>query len=354
MTEKNFQYKIRFCWKCKRKLTFQEFYNRNRILGKIKAINFWQNQNLEFYCCLCYKKEIQRIQRVNLRKSLEVKRTEYITILQLPKTKLRTILTPIKCKIEFIAQNSACVSLKNHSIMQDAVYNIFAQIDPLFSYAHYNLNSVKPWSFSLLKFNTLPVRSIQRERTLIKPGVRGYFFLKTIDPKVYKILMQFMRKNKLFQVGKLKIIIERIETFEGDLYDIPESIDSITVRLEAPTFFYNNRLRLLEEFSAETLLNYQCEKFKQLDIMDIKSKQLYPYLRIFGNNTRESVGYITNSNNNDQALPFRGIVGNITFKIYGNSFERILIWKILYLSEFTGIGTRTSMGFGHSSLISVK
>ena len=47
---------IRKCFKCSRSLYFSEFSSTNSELSKERLIELWENTNLEFYCCSCYKK----------------------------------------------------------------------------------------------------------------------------------------------------------------------------------------------------------------------------------------------------------------------------------------------------------
>lgn len=51
-------YNNRFCWKCKRKLYFQEFWNRNCELNKNRAVKLWESKYIEFLCCYCYEKVV--------------------------------------------------------------------------------------------------------------------------------------------------------------------------------------------------------------------------------------------------------------------------------------------------------
>jgi CRISPR-associated endoribonuclease Cas6 len=157
-----------------------------------------------------------------------------------------------------------------------------------------------------------------------------------------------------FVLGKVPFSIKNIEVEHGNLNKVPENINIIRIRLDSPTFFYNASKNELEEFNAENFLNYQCEKFKQLGIMNLKPRQLYPYIWIINKKTSESWGHLTHSSGENGVISYRGEVGNIVFKIVGSPPIRNLLGKILYLSEFTGIGTRTSMGFGHNTLLSIE
>lgn len=261
-----------------------------------------------------------------------------------------TNLVPVKCKLNFIANNTAEVPLRNHSMVMGAIFGLIAQVDPIFSYKLHKSTTVKPWSFSLLKFYEHPVNSLREGYSLVKRGTRGFFFIKSVYRKLQEILVQFSMRRKILHIGKLRINIEKITTENKNLKDTPPNIDTITVRLESPTFFYDNRTKIQEQLSSETFLKYQCEKFKQLEILNIEPEQLFPYMWVLKDKTQESWGYITKSRNKNETIGFKGQVGEVIFKIVGNPLERSIIFKILALSEFTGIGTRTSMGFGHNTL----
>ncbi len=266
----------------------------------------------------------------------------------------REEINPLKCRIRFKTLNSAQVPLKNHSMLRGAIYNIIHQIDPVFAYAINKSTVVRPWSFSLLNFHNKVQKTEKQGFYSIEKGFKGFFTLKTIDSRIVNFLKEYIARGLVLHVGQLKIQLQDVDIEQGNFNNIPENIDTMTIRLETPTFFYNNKTKKQEKLSSEILLNYQCEKFKQLGIINMEPEQLYPYLWILEEYTREQLGYLTSKIDKTKSIAFRGIVGNITFKIYGSSFERSLIWKLLYLSEFTGIGTRTSSGFGHNTLVSVK
>lgn len=47
--------KKRVCWNCKSKLTFEDYYSTNPQLSKDKALRLWESDNIEFYCCSCFR-----------------------------------------------------------------------------------------------------------------------------------------------------------------------------------------------------------------------------------------------------------------------------------------------------------
>ncbi|MBN1800551.1 MAG: CRISPR system precrRNA processing endoribonuclease RAMP protein Cas6 [Candidatus Lokiarchaeota archaeon] len=265
--------------------------------------------------------------------------------------KLSEDFEPVKCKIDFIALNSARIPLKNHSMMLGAIYGLFAQIDPVFTYKHHKSTVVKPWSFSLLKFYNKPwsEAEVRNDFIQVDEGTRGYFFIKSIRSDLDEMIKEFSLKGKIFHVGNLKMLITKIETHWSDFNKNYPNIDTIALKLEAPTFFYDARECKLDPFTIETFFNYQCEKFKQLNLFEIDPELLYPYAWILKKELKQSWGAVTNWNDPKESLIFNGWVGTVKFKIVGNILERTTLWKLFYLSEFTGIGTRTSMGFGHNS-----
>ena len=270
------------------------------------------------------------------------------------KIKFREKLTPIKCKINFITLNEAEVPLRNHTMMLGAIYDMFTQVYRGFSRRYHSFKDVKPWSFSLLKFDQNFDLSEKSGFYKIKRGIEGYFYIKTVDPEIYKLIKRFTSKKILFQLGKLTLNIENANIKVGNLKKIPKYINMVKIRFDTPTYFYRASMNLYESFNAETFLNFQCEKFKRLGIMHLQPEQLYPYVESIYEDTHESWGYLTDIVQRDRVISLKGISGDIIFEINGNRSIKELIWKILYISEYTGIGTRSSMGFGHNSIISVK
>jgi CRISPR/Cas system endoribonuclease Cas6 (RAMP superfamily) len=46
-----------------------------------------------------------------------------------------------------------------------------------------------------------------------------------------------------------------------------------------------------------------------------------------------------------------GKYGDFTVKVNGILEQKQNIWELFHLSQFVGIGTRGSMGFGHNTLL---
>jgi len=269
------------------------------------------------------------------------------------KIEMRTNVTLIKCKFIVNAQNNAQIPLRNHSKIYGAIYNLLFEMNPLLSREIHLSTDVRPWTYSYLKFERKQSKSEKKGFFNVKKGEKGFFFIKTIDPEIGSLIKSYALKNKHFRIDALNVFIEGLNVSIGNLQEIPEPLNTVTIRLDTPTFFYNALENHLENFSVESFLNFQCEKFKRLGIVNLDPTELYPYLILIQDYTHESTGYVTNKDNKNEIIPFKGRVGNITFKIGGNPLEKSIMWKILYLSEYTGIGSRTTRGFGHNFIMSV-
>ncbi|MHA1509909.1 MAG: hypothetical protein ACTSO6_14545, partial [Promethearchaeota archaeon] len=233
------------------------------------------------------------------------------------KIEMRTNVTLIKCKFLVNAQNNAQIPLRNHSKIYGAIYNLLFEMDPHLSRKIHLSTDVRPWTYSYLKFERKQPKSEKKGFFNIKKGEKGFFFIKTIDPEIGSLIKSYALKNKRFRIDALNVFIEGLNVSIGNLHEIPEPLNTVTIRLETPTFFYNALEKHLEHFSIETFLNFQCEKFKRLGIVNLDPTELYPYLILVQDYTRESTGYVTNKDNKSEIVPFKGRVGNITFKIGG-------------------------------------
>ena len=90
-------FKVRKCFNCKKIIDFGDYYIRNKKIDQPRLIKLWENENLEFYCCLCYDTLMNSKKIQELNNSLDERDKEIIKILKL---KL-SIQLPIVPKIEY-------------------------------------------------------------------------------------------------------------------------------------------------------------------------------------------------------------------------------------------------------------
>ena len=103
--------KKRYCFKCNKCIDYGEYYLKNyKSTNEERLIRLWQNENLEYYCCLCYDELIEKGKLDEIRLSLNEKERDILKILEL---KINTHI-PIVPKLIY---NKVGVSLKNSKIV---------------------------------------------------------------------------------------------------------------------------------------------------------------------------------------------------------------------------------------------
>jgi len=50
----------KYCWRCRKRLDFEEFKEVNLSLEIDKLIELWDNPSLQYFCCGCYTKLVRR------------------------------------------------------------------------------------------------------------------------------------------------------------------------------------------------------------------------------------------------------------------------------------------------------
>ena len=103
--------KTRYCFKCNKPIDYGEFYHRNfKSINEVNLIQFWENENLEYYCCSCYDNLMKKIKLEDLRLGLNERDRDILRILEL---KL-SIKIPIVSELRY---NTIGVIIKNGNIV---------------------------------------------------------------------------------------------------------------------------------------------------------------------------------------------------------------------------------------------
>ena len=103
--------KKRYCFKCNKCIDYGEYYLKNyKSTNEERLIRLWQNENLEYYCCLCYDELIEKGKLDEIRLSLNEKERDILRILE---AKLNTII-PIVLELKY---NTIGVIVKNGNIV---------------------------------------------------------------------------------------------------------------------------------------------------------------------------------------------------------------------------------------------
>lgn len=256
----------------------------------------------------------------------------------------------INCKVNFITENHAQIQLYNLSPYLGMIYDTIENIDAKIAYQYHNSGNVKPWSFSLLKMHNYK-KANERGFYYIKKGTRGFWVFNTIDLKIFEVLLETFKQELLLHFNQLKMKLISIDYGNKEIFQ-KNSFKTITTQLHSPTYFYRVKEKEYLPFTERTFLDFQLNKFKLLGLIKhFNIDLLLPFIRIIKKYTKKK--YLSISIG-EQTVRMYGNLGFITFKINGDDFTKELLWKLIHISQFTGIGTRSSMGFGHNSIIAIK
>jgi len=106
----NQKFRNRICFHCKKNIDIGDFFVTNKSICDIeRLIQLWENERLEFYCCLCYDRYLENETLTKLITSLSEKEQE---ILKLLKLKL-SIDIPIVKQIQY---NTVGITIQNKHI----------------------------------------------------------------------------------------------------------------------------------------------------------------------------------------------------------------------------------------------
>nr|MDO8111925.1 CRISPR system precrRNA processing endoribonuclease RAMP protein Cas6 [Candidatus Sigynarchaeota archaeon] len=260
----------------------------------------------------------------------------------------------VHCKIDVIALNDATVELYTMTGCLGMMYALVEVSNPRLSKALHATSVVKPWSFSLLKMDTYQ-KTGEKGKYVVKKGTRGYWIVNTIDPGVRDATISLMNSGAKLHFNRLELGIEKIEHHDLSYAGYPETgIDTITVQLHSPTFFYEAATKRMVPFTSRAYIDFQLRKLKDAGIVAGYSiDDIDPFIRVLRDDTTEKWLQVS-SPGKPGIVSRKGKVGFVTFKLSGDDDARQIAWEIIHASQFTGIGSRTSMGFGHNSIKSFK
>jgi CRISPR-associated endoribonuclease Cas6 len=272
-----------------------------------------------------------------------------------------TQVTPTRVKIDLVALEDAVVPLYNASGVVSMFHDMIESVRPRISFNLHETRKMKPWSFSPLKLDSYERIDDNPGFYRVKKRTRGCWFFKTLDVNVAQLLLESWHADHDPHLYKLPMKIDRVIATNHSYDQFPEEVSFVTMQFHSPSFFFRarkeGRKRVIErfDFTVENILKIQSWKLDKLGLVSkgVDVENIIPLLRIIRDDTTMKRMFITRNDGNG-VVPFEGKQGFITFKINGTVEEREMIWEILRLSTFIGIGSKTGMGFGHCSIKSWK
>lgn len=155
------KYKKRKCFRCKRPIEFEEFYFKNKNISKQRLIDLWQNDKLQFYCCLCYDYINREKEAERLREQLDKKQQDILKILEIR----IGIELPLLPKI---AYNSVGFSINQKNITGLSLFKMDLETFPKEIIQINNLQYLNlAWNFLETIPNSISSLTFLREKDLI-------------------------------------------------------------------------------------------------------------------------------------------------------------------------------------------
>lgn len=220
----NEKLKPRYCFKCNKPIDYGEFYHKNfKSINDVNLVQFWQNENLEYYCCLCYDELMKKIKLEDLRLGLNERDRDILRILE---AKLNTII-PIVSELKY---NTIGVTIKDGNIVGLGLFKCLIkfpeEITMLRALEKLNL------CWNSLEFIPESISSLTSLKFLELIGNN----LGTL-PNIFGDLTSLLELDLSF--NKLKIIpnslgnltsLEYLNLIHNDIIDIPKSLISLEER----------------------------------------------------------------------------------------------------------------------------
>ncbi|MHA1342107.1 MAG: CRISPR system precrRNA processing endoribonuclease RAMP protein Cas6 [Promethearchaeota archaeon] len=229
------------------------------------------------------------------------------------------------------------------------IYTIIEDYNPKMAYQFHNMKKPKGWSFPPFKFESYR-KSQTKGFYIVEKDTKFTWNFNTINPNIAKALIS----SKSIQFGKLKANLIKASISEKTYDFPPENFSKITIKIHSPVIFYRPTTKKYYEINEENILKWQLEKLKQLQfIKDYLMEELRPYIRIIKKDLTP-FGLSYQLQDLGRIIRIEGQIGYITFKISGLKIIKENLWNIIHISQFIGLGSKTSMGFGHFSIISIK
>lgn len=269
-------------------------------------------------------------------------------------------INPFRSKFDLAATGDAEIPLYNISGVVGMFYDMIEEARPRVASNLHGNNELKSWSFSPVKFDRY-TKTDRKGYYKVRKGSKASWFFNTLDPNVIKLLLHSWKEGRQLHLYTLPLKIERVIAEDHSYDRFPDEVSSVTMQLHTPTVFMKRRKkgrgekerRVTDrfEFNGENFLRFQLWKLEKAGLIGkgVDVESISPLFRVLRDDTTERSLFVTRGDGKG-VVGIRGKQGFVTFKLNGTMEEREMIWEILRLSTFVGIGSKTGMGFGHASI----
>jgi CRISPR-associated endoribonuclease Cas6 len=253
--------------------------------------------------------------------------------------------------VRFIVKNDGAIQPRNVGSMHGAMLRFIEHSDPSLSKSLHEKGRRKPWSFSKPFFDVVKRNGINDARfLLVSGGTTGRFHVNTFDTTVHSAFTRAAMGKMSLRIGKLRCDVISVDSKKVQI--VPPDPVMVFMTFHSPTLFReHDDGSVTSWFDVEKLVRFQHDAVTRNGLMEeppVPVEDLVKMVAVERNDTRSSWSKLHRGGID---IRVNGFTGKVTLRLQGNDDGKRWLARALVASQCTGIGSRTSLGFGHCSVI---
>lgn len=256
-----------------------------------------------------------------------------------------------KTTLLLTAQNTGRIQLSNAKAVHGTFLNELSKVTPELATELHDLKEIKPFTISMLEGEHL-----SEGYFYFKPGDRAMFSIGMTSESVYTAVTQMAKRLSIpnaymeidrvqFKLEQMPILAQESQSEFKNNYLITPSKRKFTLYFESPTCFKSNGRTvlfpdseiLLKSLSKRYTALFPNEKALTKEYVTELAQKLFP-----SRYKLETIMLTTGRS------PLIGFIGHCSYEVdkVATTEELQFIDRLIRLSTYTGIGYKTTMGFG--------
>nr|MDO8115102.1 CRISPR system precrRNA processing endoribonuclease RAMP protein Cas6 [Candidatus Sigynarchaeota archaeon] len=239
----------------------------------------------------------------------------------------------------------------NHSDVHGMILSFMKAHDEGISAKMHEHGTRKPWSFSRIFFDI--ATPVPESRWFhVREGIGGQFFINTTSEDVYTALVSGLSRHIQSRLNDIALELMDIDCETTDLATVTP-VPAITMVFHTPTFFREYAdAQITTEFDLGKLIRFQCLALTRAEMAFIDPDRLLKNVTVGSKLLKPATGML---HEKDKNIVWPGFVGEIELCCTATDPAIIKDFVTMAIgSQFIGVGSRTSIGFGHVTVKSLN